>query len=226
MRPLTLVPLCVCLAAASSLSAGDVPKAIAVLEVVAPMLPGEVPEGAPLRFVLMEEGRIYVGGTSAIEMGQLTSSEQKSLEKRLGDLRRLPGISGTMALGSGSRRQRLIVRKGRPLDMVVTGDPSDAPAPLKPLGALLQELSSFVHPSLRPWKPESYALRAREGKLPGGCRAWPFDEPLKSTDDFAPRILPAAQVLQWPTGAAAASVCQGDKSWVVSLRPLLPGETP
>ena len=109
--------------------------------------------------------------------------------------------------------------------MTVTGEPADAPPPLKPLAALLDDLASFDHASLRPWKPESYALRAQEGKLPGGCRPWPFEEPLAGTD-FAPRVVPAAQVLYWPTGAAPASVCQDGKSWIVTLRPLLPGETP
>lgn len=211
--------------AASGLHAGDVPKAVALLEVSAPLLPGQVPEGAPLRFVLMETGQVFVGGTSDVAVGQLSSSEQKSLEKRLGELRKLPGIGGTVALGSGTRRSHLVVRKGRPLDMTVTGEPADAPGPLKPLGALLEELSSFDHASLRPWKPESYALRAREGKLPGGCRPWPYPEPLAGTD-FTPRIVPAAQVTYWPTGGAPASVCQGDKSWIVTLRPLVPGEAP
>ena len=137
----------------------------------------------------------------------------------------MPGISSTVALGGGSRRQHLVVRKGRPLDIVVTGEPADATGALKPLAALLDDLASFDHPSLRPFKPESYALRAREGKLPGGCRPWPYEEPLAGTD-FTPRVVPAALVVYWPTGATPASVCQGDKSWIVTLRPLLPGETP
>jgi hypothetical protein len=205
--------------------AGDVPKAVAVLEVAAPMLPGQVPDAAPVRFALLETGQVYVGGTSDIAVGQLSSSEQKALEKRLADLRKLSGIAGTVTFGSGARKARLVVRKGRPLDMTITGDPAEAPGALKPLAALVGDLAAFDHPSLRPWKPDSYALRAREGKLPGGCRPWPYDEPLAGTD-FTPRIVPAAQVVYWPTGAAPASVCQGDKSWIVTLRPLLPGETP
>jgi hypothetical protein len=205
--------------------AGDVPKAIALLEVAAPMLPGHVAEAAPLRFVLLEDGQIFVGGTSAIATGQLSSSEQKSLVKRLTDVRKLPGISGTVALGGGARRHHLIVRKGRPLDITVTGEPGDAPQPLQPLARLLEDLSSFDHPSLRPWKPENYALRAREGRLPGGCRPWPYEDALAGTE-FTPRIVPAVQALYWPTGAAPASVCQGDRSWIVTLRPLVPGETP
>jgi hypothetical protein len=220
-----LLTLLGCLAAHPA-AAGDVPKAVAVLEVTGgALLPGHVADAAPLRFVLLEDGQVYVGGTSGIAVGKLTSGEQKALEKRLTEVRKVPGISSTVALGSGSRRQHLVVRKGRPLDIIVTGEPADAPGPLKPLAALLDDLSSFDHPSLRPFRPESYALRAREGKLPGGCRTWPYDEPLAGTD-FTPRVVPAAQVVYWPTGAAPASVCQGDKSWIVTLRPLVPGETP
>lgn len=203
----------------------DVPKAVALLEVQEGGLPGHVPEAAPLRFVLMEDGQVFVGGTSTIAVGQLSSSEQKALEKRLTEIRKAPGISSTVAIGGGSRRQHLVVRKGRPLDIVVTGEPADAPPPLKPLAALLQDLAAFDHPSLRPFKPEGYLLRAREGKLPGGCRAWPYEEPLVGTD-FTPRVVPASLAQYWPTGAAPASVCQGDKSWIVTLHPLLPGETP
>jgi hypothetical protein len=210
--------------AAASASA-DVPKALAVLEVESAALPGHVGASAPVRFVLLETGQIYVGGTSEIAVGQLTSSEQKALEKRLGDLRKLPGIGGAVAFGSGKERVHLVVRKGRPLDMVVTGAFADAPGPLKPLAALLAELASFDHPSLKRWQPASYALRAREGKLPGGCRPWPFEEPLVGLE-FTPRILPADKVQYWPTGAAPASVCAGDKSWIVTLRPLVPDETP
>jgi hypothetical protein len=206
-------------------AAADVPKAIAVLEVESATLPHHVGASAPVRFVLLETGQIFVGGTSEIAVGQLTSSEQKALEKRLSDLRKLAGIGGAVAFGSGKERVHLIVRKGRPLDMVVTGAFADAPGPLKPLAALLSELASFDHPSLKRWQAVSYALRAKEGKLPGGCRPWPFEEPLAGTE-FTPRVLPADRLQYWPTGAAPASVCAGDKSWIVTLRPLVPDETP
>lgn len=213
------------LALVAAVASADVPKAVAVLEVETATMPGHVGASAPVRFVLLETGQIYVGGTSEIAAGQLTSSEQKALEKRLSDLRKLPGIGGTVAFGSGKQRTHLVVRKGRPLDMVVTGALTDAPGPLKPLAALIAELSSFDHPSLKRWQPTSYALRAKEGTLPGGCRPWPFDQPITGTE-FTPRVVPADTVQYWPTGAAPASVCQGDKSWIVTLRPLVPEETP
>ena len=86
---------------AASALAGDVPKAVALLEVTAPLLPGQVPEAAPVRFVLMETGQVFVGGTSEVAVGQLSSSEQKSLEKRLGDLRKLSGIARRGGAGIG-----------------------------------------------------------------------------------------------------------------------------
>ena len=224
MRSLALLALLTCLPLVP-VQAGDVPKAIALLEAAGPLLPGHVADGAPLRFVLLEGGQVYVGGTGGLAVGQLASSELKALEKRLTEVRKVPGISSTVALGGGTRRFHLVVRKGRPLDITVTGEPADAPAPLRPLAALLADLSSFDHPSLRPFKPESYALQAREGRLPGGCRSWPYEETLAGTD-FTPRVVPASQVVYWPTGTAPASVCQGDKSWIVTLRPLVPGETP
>jgi hypothetical protein len=219
-------PVLLALAALAAVpAAADVPKALAVLEIDSATMPGHVGASAPVRFVLLETGQIYVGGTSEIAVGQLTSSEQKALEKRLGDLRKLPGIGGAVAFGSGKQRAHLIVRKGRPLDMVVTGAFTDSPAALKPLAALLSDLATFDHPSLKRWQPATYALRAREGKLPGGCRPWPFEEPLTGLE-FTPRVMPADKVQYWPTGAAPASVCAGDKSWIVTLRPLVPDETP
>ena len=97
------MPVLLAALAAASASA-DVPKALAVLEVESATMPGHVGASAPVRFVLLETGQIYVGGTSEIAVGQLTSSEQKALEKRLGDLRKLPGIGGAVAFGSGKER--------------------------------------------------------------------------------------------------------------------------
>ena len=43
---------------------------------------------------------------------------------------------------------------------------------------------------------------------------------------FAPGTVPASAAENWPTGATPASVCADDKTYVVALRPLLPGERP
>lgn len=212
-------------AAARGAAAGDVPKAVVVLEVEAETLPGNVAAAAPPRFVLMEDGTVFVGGSSRVVTGRLAGGDLKALDRRLSDVRKLPGLAGTVTFGSGAGRQRLLLRKGRPIDMKIAGDPAEAPAALRPLADLVRDLARFDAPSLQPYQPASYALTARAGTLAGGCRAWPFPEPPESSG-FAPRVVPADSVKGWPVGATPASVCVGDKTYVVALRPLLPGELP
>jgi hypothetical protein len=217
--------LCAVLVGAATAGAGDIPTAVVVLEVFNRVHPDDVPESAPPRFVLLEDGQVFVGGTSRLASGRLSPAEAKALDRRLADVRRLPGLAGTIRLGGGEGRRRLLLRRGRPLDMTLIGDPAQAAPALRPLAALIDELSRFDHPGLRPYEPGAYAVSAREGTLPGGCRSWPFKEP-PSESVFAPRTLPGDSLRDWPTGATPASVCAGDKAWVVSFRPLLPGERP
>jgi hypothetical protein len=213
------------LAGTAAAGAGEIPGAVVVLEVFTRARPDDVPESAPARFVLLEDGQVFVGGTGRLASGRLSPAEAKALDRRLAEVRRLPGLAGTVRLGGGEGRQRLLLRRPRPLDMTVIGDPAQAVPALRPLAALLGDLSRFDHPSLRPYAPDTYAVRAREGTLPGGCRSWPFPEsPAESV--FAPRTLPGDSLHDWPTGASPASVCVADKSYVVSFRPLLPGERP
>ena len=209
----------------ASAASAEIPDAVIVLEASPAPVPGYVPEAAPPRFVLMEDGQVFVGGTSRLAAGRLSSTEKKELERRAAEVRKLPGLASAVTLGPGNVRHRLILRKGRPLDATLTGDPAAAPAALKPLAALVESLAGFSHPSLKAWEPSSYALSAREGELPGGCRPWTRNEPL-DTAVFAPRVIPAAMFGEWPTGATPASVCLGDKKYVVTFRPLLPGERP
>jgi hypothetical protein len=211
--------------AASTAAAGDIPDAVIVLEAPPAPVPGQVAEGAPPRFVLLEDGQVFVGGTSRLATGRLSAGERKELERRAADVRKLPGLSSAVTLGPGTVRRRLVVRKGRPLDTTLTGDPAGAPPGLRPLVAFVDWLSRFQHPSLKAFEPSSYAMSAREGELPGGCRTWNRQEPLDSAL-LAPRVVPSTGVGDWPTGAIPASVCAGDKRYVVTFRPLLPGERP
>ena len=135
------------------------------------------------------------------------------------------GPSGAVALGPGNDRRHLFLKKGRALDMTLTGDPAAATAGLRPLGALVQYFEQYLPPSLRPYEPVSFAMSAKEGALAGGCRPWTLPEPLAESV-FAPRIVPAKGHGDWPTGASPASVCLEDKRYVVTFRPLLPGERP
>ena len=201
------------LAPTGAARAGDPPNAVALLEARVQTLPSSVPEAAPARFALMEDGQVFVGGSSEVRAGRLESRDFKPLEKRLGDVRKLPGLTGSVSLGPGAQKFRLVLRRGRPLDMAVTGDPAQASGALRPLGQLIQDLLRFDHPSLRPYAPASYALTAREARLPGGCRSWPFPEPPST---FVPKVVPAEEVAHWPKGSTPASVCAGDKAFVVS----------
>ena len=217
--------LLVAAALAAPASGGEIPKAVVVLERLNSAPPGGVAEATPARFVLLEDGQVFVGGSSQILTAKLAGAELKALERRIADVRKLPGLAGTVALGPGDTKHRLLLRRGRPIQMAITGDPAQAPPALRPLADLLQDLPRFHAAGLAPFRPAHYAMSAREGALAGGCRAWTFDDPPERLA-FAPRVIGAAEVLGWPTGATPASVCAGDKSYVVTLRPLLPGETP
>ena len=89
MRPRLAAALLALLAWAAPARAGEIPGALAVLEVLEPARPGFVPEAAPPRFVLLDEGRVVVGGTSALFSGTLSRAELGELEKRLAAVRRL-----------------------------------------------------------------------------------------------------------------------------------------
>ena len=205
--------------------AGEIPKAVVVLEGLTVALPDQVPEAAPPRFALLEDGQVFVGGTSRLLAGRITKAETRDIESRLDLIRQLPAFGPSVVIGPGAGRHRLLLRKGAQQDVTISGDPAQAPVGLGPLASLLQDMLRFDHPSLRPYQPSAYAVIAREGKLAGGCRRWTFAEPVAESL-FAPRTVPASAAENWPTGAAPASVCGDDKTYVVALRPLLPGERP
>jgi hypothetical protein len=185
--------------------------------------PDLVPEAAPPRFVLLEDGQFFVGGTSRVAAGRLDSRELKELDRRLSEVRKLPAFVGAVSFGQGPQRFRLFLKKGRPIDAALSGDPAQAPLALQPLAALVTDLLRFVHPSLRPFAPTTYSMTTRETALRGGCRPWRHKEPVTGAI-FAPRAVPASDFPNWPTGATPASVCVDDKRYAVALRPLLPGE--
>jgi hypothetical protein len=207
--------------------AGEVREAVAVLEVLAPGLPHHVAEAAPVRFALLEDGQVFVGGTRSLFAGRLSSREARDLERRLADTRKVPGLAGSVTVGAGERRSRLrLFKGGRPLDITLTGDPADPRPETRALAALLVDLERFWHPSLRPYAAQTYALSARAGTLRGGCRRWVAASPSVAESVFAPVGVPAALAAGWPTGATPASVCAGERTYVVTLRPLLPVEQP
>ena len=213
------------LAAGTLAEAGEIPDATLVLE-AAIGLPGTIPDAAPPRFVLRRDRTVFIGGSEAIWAGQLSKGEAKGIENRVKQLRKAGLLNPTVSVGDdATKRYRLRVLKGDVRDVVISGDPGTAPPELRSLASLVTDLLNFDHPSLRPWAPDTYALSAREGVLLGGCREWllpvPFEDVLA-----APRSLAADDADRWPSGANPASVCYRGEHYVVTRRPLLPGEQP
>jgi hypothetical protein len=213
------------LVAASPLAAGEIPDAILVLE-AAIGLPGRIPDTAPPRFVLRRDRQVFFGGSEAIYVGQLSKDEVKVIERRVKALRKSGLLTPSVSFGDdASKRYRLRVLEDGPRDVVISGDPASAPPALQPLASFVSELLRFDHLTLRPWTPEAFALSAREGVLVGGCREWRL--PVAFEDVLAsPQRLVADEADRWPAGADPASVCYEGRSYVVTLRPLLPGEAP
>lgn len=220
-RCLGLPPLLVALAASGP--AGGLPEAVVALEVFEAPAAGRVPEAAPPRFVLLPDGTAFVGGTGHLVSGRLDKDAIKDLERQIASVRKLSGLGSSVAMGRGEIRYRLTLAKG--LTIQASGDPSQAPAQLKPLATLLETLLAFSDPALRPFRPAQYLLSAREARVQGGCRTWSFSIPLADAVS-APRTVPAEAASGWPSGASAANVCAGEKTYLVALKPLLPGERP
>lgn len=225
MRRTTIVFLLSSALAALGASAGEISGAILQLETFTPFRPDQVSEAAPVRFALYEDGQVFIGGTSVVFSGRLDKKEIQDLEKSVAAVRKLKGLGSSVSFGPGAQKSLLRLRKGRAVDISTSGDPAAAPSTLKPLANLLARLESFDHPSLRPWKPESFWGRAREQKLVGGCRSWSLSVPLASLLATG-ASLSYEQVRDWPQGASPASVCDAGRNYVVSFRPLLPGEHP
>ncbi len=118
------------LLAAPVVLAGEVPGALVTLEVATPLPLGYVPSALPSRFVLLEDGHVFVGGTSQMAAGRLDKAEVQSLEQRLLLVRKLPGLAAVIAFGDApSPRFHLRATRSK-LDLVVTGDPAAGRAPV------------------------------------------------------------------------------------------------
>jgi hypothetical protein len=208
-----------------ALARAEVPGALVTLEVAAPMANGLVAGALPKRFVLMEDGQVFVGGTRQMAAGHLEKAEVKDVEQRLALVRKLPGQGSAIPFGDAATPRFHLLSAKNKLDLVVTGDLAAAPAGLQPLASLLRFLAAFDHPSLRPYEPASFAVSAREAPLVGGCRTWRLPVPLAEAVS-APRAVSASDAFDWPSGAVPAAVCEGEKRFVVTLRPLVPGERP
>jgi hypothetical protein len=204
--------------------AGEVGNAVLTLEALSGPSNDQLAASLPLHFALLEDGQVFVGGTSQLLAGRLSKDEMAVFERRMSDVRKLPGLTSSVTFGPGTS-VRLAFRKPKPLEVLIQGDPAAAPPGLLPLASLVSDLARFGHASLRPYEPGGYALSVREGKLTGGCRSWTLPVPLADAAG-SPRLLPATSATGWPTGATPAQVCSGEKTYVVTFRPLVPGEKP
>ena len=218
------VALGLIVAIALPLSAARPADALIVLRVTPPSTADRLYASAPLRFVLLKSGQFYVGGTTTMAKGLLDDRARKDLEKRMKKVLKLKGVGAEVRLGPGETRYELMLGEKKPRTFVTLGDPAKAPAALRELGSLVAALAAFDHASIRPYVPRRFALSARVGELPGGCRSWTFARSLDAVLETA-SIVSANAARGWPWGAAAASVCQEGEHYVVNLRPLVPGES-
>ncbi len=206
--------------AAASLLASE-PNIELELQMSVPLVTGQVAEALPPTFVLLENGRFFMGGTSEILEGRLTGADHKVLRDMVGRIRKIKGLGDQLTFGPGPERFTLRLKKER--EIVASGDPDQAPLPLRPVAALVTALARYDHPSLRRYVPERYRLIVKNEALVGGCRPYTLPAPFRDALQ-GPQVIPGSAVAGWPTGANPASVCVGDKSYTVALRPLLPWE--
>jgi hypothetical protein len=221
-------------------SAAEVPGALVVFEVPLAPSAGLVPKAAPARFVLLADGRAFVGGSSDVEFVQLGKAALDALTKDIAAVRQqpkgkraapFPWLTGSSAVSFGTGEQRGRVSfaadaeaKLPPLTLETSGDPRTAPPPLRPLADLVDKLQSYYHRDLRPYQPTEYRLSVTAGSLNGGCRPAGSLQGHLAAAASKPVAVPASAAQGWPHGATAAVVCGEGKRTIVTLRPLLPGE--
>ena len=150
--------------------AADTPDAILVLEVATPPTLGTVPAAAPRRFVLKGDGQVFAGGTSRLVAGRLSKEEVRALEDRVALVRKLPGLGSAISFGEpATPRYRLQVGKGKPLDLVMTGDPAKASAALAPLVSLSRTSGPSRTRVCGPSSPRTTRSPRRRGRSRGAA---------------------------------------------------------
>ena len=207
------------------LHAGEIPGALLEVTATTPFAPLQNWSSAPPRFVLMDDGQVFLGGSKDLLSGRLEKDEVKAFEAQVEGVRKMPGLASVVAFAEGDEPSfHLRVSRGKPLDVRAAGDPAKASPALRPLAVLLEKVLRFDHPSLRPYAPASLWLVAHEGVRRGGCWIWTLATTPREAAGGA--TVPASAVETWASGVCPTRVCVGDKSYEVSLRPLLPGERP
>src|SRR5512134_1826624 len=82
---------------AGSARAAESEGVVFTLEAVELATAGHVSAAFPLRFALLADGQVFVGGTSRVLAGRLTKEETEILERRAGEVRKLPGLAATVS---------------------------------------------------------------------------------------------------------------------------------
>lgn len=204
---------------------GEVVGALIQLETFTPFRADQSPEAAPVRFALMADGKLFVGGSAVVFEGLLDKKEIKELERQADAVRKLKGLAADVRWGGEGAAYRLRLGGKKPLVIAAQGDPAQAPAAQRPLAALVARLADFIHPSLRFHRPTAFWVRGREQALAGGCKPWTLPLPLEQVTGAGAGAT-WEQLRDWPHGADPASVCVGDRRYAVWFKPLLPGEQP
>ncbi len=204
------------------LVAGEIPGALVIVE--APLqTPGSLSRGAPPRFVLVKSGELFVGGTSRVETARLERNELAAFRKRIDAARKAVDRLKGADLGAGSASAVRLRLPEAGIDLQV--DPASATPALQAVAELVNGLLRYDHPRLVPFAPASYLVEATEARSEGGCRRSRPPFPIERAV-ATPLVVSAAEAAAWPTGGYPASVCVGERRFVVTLRPLLPGEQP
>src|SRR5260370_30099762 len=165
------------LAAGQRNEAAEAPEVLLTLEVSGPLPTGYVASALPPRLVLLEDGQVFVGGTSQLAAGRLDKAEVKAFEQRLAALRKLPGLGRTIAFGGApAPRSHLQAPKSK-LDVVPTGDSAAAPPGMRPVATLGPFLAWFPHPTSPPTMPAGFPPSAKKRPLPLACRPQPLPVP-------------------------------------------------
>ena len=193
-------------------AAAEIPRAVVVLESPVAPLPGQVAEAAPPRFVLLEDGQVFVGGTHGLATAKLSSAEHEGPRPPPHRPAQEPRRSRAWSRSDPGRRcGALILRKGRPLEAKIEGDPAAAPPGAEAAGRHGARAGDLPPPGLRPYTPAFFALvRAGGQRCPAAAASGSSSSP--STDASSrrawsprPTIRPGRRGPRRPRSARATS---------------------
>ena len=185
--------------------------------------PGRYPEGAPPRFVLLEKGQFFVGGQRQVAGGSWTARSSRRSR------RAWRGSGGCRASARRSRSARAAAATGcscsasirwRSRRPAIPRGRARAPAARVAAAGPRRLRSSLAALPAARLVPAGRAGRSPARRLP------PVELRLPARGGRQRPRGPRRAGRDWPHGVDAASICAGQQRYVVTLRPLLPGERP